>query len=152
MIARAEIEAELRDLQRLARVARDGELFGVAPDLCRELAPHGLDVRLEQVPHVMDRRLVRDVEIALQCFVDDARAGARVAVVQVDDRAVEREGLLNLAPVALVGRNLGGRAIGRRLVRGHNTLDPVTGTGLQPGPDIYASSDRQNLSQKVASS
>ncbi len=59
-----------------------------------------LDVRLERVPHVVDRRLVGDVEVALQRFVDDARARAGVAVVQVDDRAVEREGLLDVAPVA----------------------------------------------------
>jgi hypothetical protein len=57
-----------------------------------------LDVRLEDLPHVVHGRLVRDVEVALQRLVDDARAGAHAAVVQVDDRAVEREGLLDLAP------------------------------------------------------
>ncbi len=48
VVAGLEIDAELRDLQPLAGVARDGELLQVAADLDRELAPHRLDVRLEQ--------------------------------------------------------------------------------------------------------
>ena len=67
---------------------------------------------------MVHRRLVREIEVALERFVDDARAGAAVAVVQVDDRAVEREGLLDLAPVVFVfghvGRGAAGRARGGR--------------------------------------
>ena len=84
-VAGLQVEAELRDLQRLAGVARDGELLRVAAEFGRELAAHRLDVRLEHVPHVVDRRLVRDVEIALNRLVHDARARAGVAVVQIDD-------------------------------------------------------------------
>ena len=109
LVARLEVDAELRDLQRLARVARDGELFGIAAELRREPAAHALDVRLEDLPHVVHGRLVRDVEIALQRLVDDARARAAAAVVEIDDRAVERERLLDLAPVGLVGGDARGR-------------------------------------------
>ena len=77
------------------------------------------------VPHVVDRRLVRAVEIALQRLVHDARARAGVAVVQVDDGAIERERLLDVAPVALVGGDVGGAAIGDRCARRHDPLEPV---------------------------
>src|SRR5262249_49204434 len=39
----------------------------------------------------------------------DARAGTAAAVVEIDDRAIEGEGLLNLAPVSFVGRDVGRR-------------------------------------------
>src|SRR5262249_44893527 len=58
-------------------------------------------------------RLVRLVEIPLERLVDDARAGAAAAVVQIDDRAIERERLLDVAPVGFVGRE-----IARRRARG----------------------------------
>ena len=106
LVARLQVDAELRDLQRLAGVARDRELLGVAAELRREAAAHGLDVRLEDLPHVVHGRLVREVEVALERLVHDARARAAAAVVQVDDRAVERERLLDLAPVGLVCRKL----------------------------------------------
>src|SRR5207247_307152 len=70
-----------------------------------------LDVGLEQVPHVVDGRLIGDVQIALQRLVDDARAGAGIAVVEVDERAVERERLLDFAPIAFVGGNLERRPV-----------------------------------------
>jgi hypothetical protein len=38
--------------------------------------------------------------------VNDPRARAAAAVVQIDDGAVEREGLLDLAPVVLVRADL----------------------------------------------
>src|SRR5258708_38022494 len=101
-VARLEIDPELRDLQRLARVPRDRHLLGAAAEFRREPAADGLDVRLEDRPHVIDRRLVGDIEIALEGFVDDARAGAAAAVVQVDDGAIEREPLLDLAPVGFI--------------------------------------------------
>ena len=100
-----EIEAELRDLQRLAGVAGDGELLRVAAELRGQPPAHALDVRLEHLPHVVHGRLVRDVEVALQRLVHDARARTAAAVVEVDDGAVERERLLDLAPVVLVGRD-----------------------------------------------
>ena len=99
-----ELDAELRDLQRFARVARDGELVGAAAELRGEAAAHRLDVRLEDLPHVVHGRLVRQVQVPLERLVHDARAGAAAAVVQIDDGAVEREGLLDLAPVGFVCR------------------------------------------------
>ena len=108
-VAGLERDAELRDLERLARVARDGELLGIASELGRQPPAHALDVGLEDLPHVVHGRLVRDVEVALERLVHDARARTAAAVVQIDDRPVEGEGLLDLAPVALVGRDARGR-------------------------------------------
>ena len=42
-------------------------------------------LRLEHLPHVVDGRLVRDVEVALHRLLHDARARAEAAVVEVDD-------------------------------------------------------------------
>ena len=76
------------------------QLLGIAARIsAARLAPHRLDVGLLLLPHVVDGRLVGDVEVALERLVDDTRAGADVAVVEVDDGAVERERLLDLAPV-----------------------------------------------------
>ena len=114
LVAGREVEAELRDLQRLAGVARDRELLGVAAGARGEPAPHRLAVRLEHLPHVVRRRLVRDVEVALVGLVDDARARRDAAVVQVDDAAVERERELDLAPEGLVAGDVLGVAIAER--------------------------------------
>ena len=125
LVARLQIEAELRDLQCLARIARDGELLGVASGFGREVAAHRLHVRLEHVPHVMNGRLVRHVEVSLQRLVHDARARTGVAIVEIDDRAVERERLLNVAPVGLVGRDFGRRAVGDGRRRRRDAPEPV---------------------------
>ena len=112
LVAGAEIDAELRDLQGLAGVAGDGELLGVAAEFRRELAPDALDVRLEHLPHVVDGRLVREIEIALEGLVDDARARAAAAVVEIDDGAIEGERRLDFPPVVLVGGDrVGGLAL-----------------------------------------
>ena len=114
LVAGLEVDSELRDLQRFAGVAGDGELVGLAAELRRQAAPHRLDVGLEDLPHVVHGRLVREVEVALERLVDDARAGAAAAVVQVDDGAVEREGLLDFAPVGFVGGKVRRIAAGGR--------------------------------------
>src|SRR5690606_26362861 len=88
---------------------RDGHLLGVAAERVREPAADALDVRLEDLPHVVDGGLIRDVEIALERLVHDAGARADAAVVQVDDGAIEGERLLDLAPVVLVVREILGR-------------------------------------------
>src|SRR5262245_58073590 len=64
-VAGVEVEAELRDLQRLAGVARNRELLRIAARLGRELPPYRLDVWFEEVPHVVDWRLVGDVQVPL---------------------------------------------------------------------------------------
>jgi hypothetical protein len=57
-VARGEVDPELRDLQRLARVPRDGKLFDFASRLTGQSATHRFDVRLEHLPHVIHGRLV----------------------------------------------------------------------------------------------
>jgi hypothetical protein len=134
LVARREVEPELRDLQRLAGVACDGELLGVAAELAREPLTHRLDVRLEHLPHVIRRRLVRDVEVALHRLVHCARTGADTTVVQVDQRAVEGERLLDLPPEILVGRHVFRGASGDGLRRvGHAGGDVRTGHGHEGG-------------------
>jgi hypothetical protein len=102
LVTRLQVDPELGDLERFTRVARDRKLLGVASECGRQPAPHRLDVGLEDLPHVVHGRLVRQVEVPLERLVHHARARAAPAVVQVDDRPVEREGLLNLPPVRFV--------------------------------------------------
>ena len=99
-----EIEAELSDLQRFARVSRDRQLLRVASKLPSQAPADCFDVGLQDLPHVVHGRLVRDVEVALEGFVDDPGARATAAVIEVDDRPVEGESLLDLAPIVLVVR------------------------------------------------
>ena len=138
LVAGLEVEAELRDLERFTRVAGDGELFGIAAELERQLTAHALDVRLEDLPHVVDRRLVRDVEIALQRLVNDARARAAAAVVEIDDRAIEREGLLDLAPVGFIRRDARRRLRGDSLARRLHAEKPGIGECRSGGCSHHA--------------
>ena len=146
-----EIDPELRDLQRLARVARDRHLLGTAAELRREPAAHRLDVRLEDLPHVVHGRLVGDVEIALEGLVDDARAGAAAAVVQVDDRAIERESLLDVAPVGFIARDIRRRQARRARARRRDAREALVGErgerhrARRPGPEKAASADHRSL-------
>ena len=64
-VAALEIEPEDHDLVRLGRVARDRHLLGVAAEHRRARSRRTtLDARLEHVPHVIHRELVREAEIA----------------------------------------------------------------------------------------
>jgi hypothetical protein len=54
---------------------------------------------------VIDGRLVREIEIPLEGLVHDARARTAASIVEIDDGAVQGEGLLDLPPVVLVGRH-----------------------------------------------
>jgi len=83
LVARIEIDAVLRDLQRLAGVSSDGHLVGIAAELRRQAAANHLDVPFDQ-PTVIDRRLVRVVQVAFVGLVHDHRARAAVAVVEID--------------------------------------------------------------------
>ncbi len=115
LVARLQVDAELRDLQGLARIPRDGQFLGVAAELGGQAPADRLEVRLEHLPHVVDGGLVRDVEIPLHRLVDHARARAHAAVVEIDDGAIEREGLADVAPEVLVLGHVIGRPAGRRL-------------------------------------
>lgn len=56
-VAGREVEAVLGNLQRLAGIARDGHLFGIAAELGGQPAAHHFNVPLDQ-PTVIHRRLI----------------------------------------------------------------------------------------------
>jgi hypothetical protein len=124
LIAGLEVDAVLRYLQRLARIARNGHLFGVAAELLRQAAAHDLDVPLDQAA-VIDRRLVRIIEVALVGLVHDRGARAAVAVVEIDHRPIERERALDVAPVTLVLGDVVRRPIAERAGRLGDQFDAV---------------------------
>ena len=128
LVARLEVEADLRDLQRLAGVARDGDLFRVGAEFRGQPPPGGFDVPLDQ-PAVIHRRLVGRVQIPFVRLVDDGGAGTGVAVIEVDERAIERERELDLAPVGFVGRDVLGRPVLDGRGRGGDLVDPVVTRG-----------------------
>ena len=142
-VAGREVDPELRDLQRLAGVAGDRELLGIAAGAGGELAPDRFPVRLEHLPHVVHRRLVRDVQVALVGLVDDARARRDAAVVQVDDAAIEREPELDLAPERLVAGDVLGIAIAGAIDRGPGPRHRVVGEDGR-----YGQSDPSRLPQE----
>ena len=112
LIATLQRETELDDLERLARIARDRHLFGIAPEVRREPAAHGLDLGFDPSPHRDRRRLVRNREVALEGGVHDARRGCDAAVVQIDHAAIDIEGGLDLTPEVLVLRDVVGTPAG----------------------------------------
>ena len=132
-VAGREIDAELRDLQRLAGVARQGEFLGVDADVGGEAAADGFLVRLEHLPHVIDGRLVRDVQVAFEGFVDDARAGADAAVVQIGDAAIDGESELDFAPERFVLGDILGRSVGDAAGGLGHARDRVVCQGSQSG-------------------
>jgi hypothetical protein len=58
LVAGLHLDAELADLERFRRVARDRHLLGIAAERARELPAHALDLRLEHLPHRVHRRFV----------------------------------------------------------------------------------------------
>ena len=112
LVARLQVDPQLRDLQRLAGIPRDGQLLRVAAEFSGQAPSDRLEIRLEHLPHVVDGRLVRDVEVPLERLVDDTRARAHAAVVEIDDRAIERESLADVAPEVLVLGHVVGRPAG----------------------------------------
>ncbi len=107
LVAGLQVDAEDQVLERLGRVARDRHLLGVAAELGRELAPAGLDARLEDRPHLVDGDLVGEAHVADHLVEHVGGRRAAAAVVQVDQRAVDLERLLDRRPVALVHRERG---------------------------------------------
>ncbi len=143
LVAGLQVDAVLRDLERLAGIARDGNFFGIGAELGGEAAAGRLDVALGHAP-VIHRRLVGPVVVALAGLVHHRRGRAGVAVVEVDDGPVEGEGELNLAPVVLVGRHLRGRPAARRRLpcEGRHLVDTVAGGG-QAGASGAASETQE---------
>jgi hypothetical protein len=111
LVAGLEVDAVLRDLEGFARIPRERELLLVAAELGREPPARRLLVLFE-LAAMVHRRLVAEIEVALQRVVNDGGAGTAVAVVQIDQRAIEREGGLDVAPVELVLRDVLGRSAG----------------------------------------
>src|SRR5262249_53797998 len=98
LVARFQIHSELADFQGLTGVARDGDLFHVAAERERKAAAHTFDLRVEDAPHRVDGRVVRKFQVAPHRVLHDARARADASVVQIDQRAVYGERMLNLKP------------------------------------------------------
>src|SRR5262245_36500646 len=110
LVARFQIQPELADFQRLAGVARDGDLVHIAAEREREPAAHAFDLRVEDAPHRVDGRVVREFQIASHRLLHYARARTDAAVVEIDQRAVYGEGMLNLEPEVLIAGHVIGPA------------------------------------------
>ena len=82
-------------------------------------------------------------------LVDDARARAAAAVVEIDDGAIERERLLDLAPVVLVGRDrVGGLALHGLARRPHARFAVVAERrGERGGPEALSNWRRDNMAE-----
>ena len=134
LIAGLEVDAVLRDLQRLAGVARDRHLVGIAAELIGQAAADDFDVPLDQ-PAVIDRCLIRIIEIPLVGLVHHGRARAAVAVVEIDQRSIERERVLDVAPVAFVGGHVIRRAVAEGAGGLRHQLDTVVFEHERRGAD-----------------
>src|SRR5207253_65570 len=105
-----ERQPQLHDLERLTGVARDRHLLRVAPEARGEPAAHRLDLGLEHLPHRVHGRGVRVLEVAPHRLLYDPRRWAHAPVVEIDQRAVERERLLDPEPEVLVSSDVRGQA------------------------------------------
>ena len=92
LVAGLQVDAVLRVLQRLAGVARDGHLFGIAAGGGGEMPAHAFDAALQDVDHGVVRPHVAVIEVAPHGLLHGARRRADVAVVQIQDVAVDGEG------------------------------------------------------------
>ena len=63
--------------------------------------------------------------MSLQCLVHHARARTGVAIVQIDDGAVERERLLDFAPERFVGGDFRGLPVRHAGGGGNDAVQPV---------------------------
>ena len=146
LVAALERQAQLHDLERLARVAGDRHLFGVATEARGQPAADRFDGGLDPGPHRDRRRLIRDREVALKRRIDHARARGHAAIVEVDHAAIDVEGLLDLAPEVLVLRYRGGVAAVDGSHHGENARQ---GVALERGE---GGGRRKQRSEKTAAS
>ncbi len=116
-VAALEVEPEDQRLERLGGVAGDRHLLGIAAEVAGQVAPHALDPRLQDLPHVSDRELIAEPQVADHRLEHVGGRGTDATVVEVDHRAIGVERALDLAPVRLVVGASGG--IGR--------IDPLAG-------------------------
>ena len=108
LITAFEIDAEDQGLHRLGSVPGDCDFLGVAAKFVGKIAAHRFDPRLENPPHVLNRRLVRESKIADHLVEHVGGRRTDAAVVEVDDVAVVVECALDLRPVVFVGGKLAG--------------------------------------------
>ncbi len=102
LVAALEVEPENHGLVGLRRVAHDRHLLGIAAEHARQVAPRRFDLRLEHRPHVVDRDLVRELEVPDHHVENMRRRWTHAAVVQVHQRPVVVKRHLDLRPVRLV--------------------------------------------------
>ena len=132
LVAGFQLHAELDNLERLAGVARDGDLFGVAAEHAGQAAAHGFDAGVEHVPHVVGRVQVLHLEIAHLGVHHDFRRGRDAAVIQVDHVAIDREGVADVQPEVFVAGDRIGGASGDG---GDGVLRAGEGNGLSGGQE-----------------
>ena len=84
LIPGIQVDAHLRYLERLARVARNGHLLGVTSEIIRQTAANALDLWFEDLPHRVDGRCVRVIHVTPQRVLDDLGCRAHSAVVEID--------------------------------------------------------------------
>ena len=63
-VAGFQIQAELYDLERLRRIARDRDLLRIAPERARQAPPHGFEAWIENPPHIICRIHILHLEQA----------------------------------------------------------------------------------------
>ena len=106
LVAALEIDAVLRVLQGFAGVARDGDLLGIAARGLGQAAADRFHLAFEHADHGVIRPHVGVLQVAAHGVLHGARRGADVAVVEVDDIAVDAERGADLAPEVFVGGDL----------------------------------------------
>ena len=110
-VAALQVDSVLRVFQRFARVARDRHLFGIAAGRACQLPPHRFHLPLEHGDHGVVRSHVGVFQIAAHRVLHRPRRRTAIAVVQVDDVAVDAEGGADFGPEILVLGDLFRRAV-----------------------------------------
>src|SRR3989441_13061267 len=83
-------------------------------------------------PHRVHGRGVRILEVAPHRFLHDPGRRAHAPVVEVDERAVERERLLDPEPEVLVASHVCGQTAVRPLPQAAEAVEPVVLEGGDP--------------------
>src|SRR6185437_10072799 len=130
LVALVQGDPHLDVLEGFAGISRDRHLLRIAAEGGREAAPDSLDLGLEHRPHVDRRRVVRELDVPLQGVLDHAGAWSDAAVVEIDQRAVDVERLLNRHPEVFI---LGDRGRGTALDARHHPLEVAQGVVAKRG-------------------
>ncbi len=154
LVAPLQIDAQDQGLHPLGGVARDRQLLGVAAELSCQRAADGLDPRLEHLPHVVCRQLVREAQVANHLLEHVSRRGADTAVIEVDDRPIGVERALDLRPVIFVAREVTGRLalrVARRTERPSDRVTPERREGRPGGERAHEPAPRFVFAPSLAS-